>query len=81
MSRDGTVVQDVTPDETAQFYIAHCDYVAVGRFTAITVADYHRITSKTVEALFVADEILVGPELVTVRVRMLEACLCNRGTP
>ena len=79
VERDGTVVQDVTPDEMAQFYIAHCDYVAVGRFTAITVADYDRIVPKTVEASFVADEVLVGPELFTVRVRMLGGMLVQPG--
>ena len=76
---DGTVVQQVEPAEMADFYIEHCDFIAVGRFSAVTVADYHEIRPRNVEALFVTDEILVGAELAAVRVKVSYFMLVQPG--
>ena len=76
---DGSVTQRVAPADLAQFYTKHCDYVAVGRFSAVTIVDYDRALPRNVEALFTADELLLGPDLRAVRVRISGSMLVRPG--
>ena len=79
VKEDGSVVQERPPDETARLYVEHCDFVALGRFPAITAAEYDRETPATVVALFRPEEVLLGPQLAAARVRIAGDMLVEPG--
>lgn len=75
----GTTVQGQSPAEMARTYVEHCDFAALGRFTAVTVEDYHESTQVAVQALFVVDEVLLGAPRVAVKVKVSEGMLVAPG--
>ncbi len=76
---DGSITQKIAPEDMAQIYIEHCDFVALGRFSAITVIDYEKRSPSNVKALFATDEVLLGPELAGVRVSVAGGMLVQPG--
>ena len=79
VEKDGSVIQRVTAARVAQYYLEHCDLIALGRFSAVTIVDYDRARPRDVEALFTIDEVLLGPELGAVKVSMEGGMLVRPG--
>ena len=77
---DGSVTWHLAPDDMARWYMTHCDLVAVGRFSAVTVKDYDQnVQMSGVEALFAVDEVLLGADVTEVKVRISEGMLVQPG--
>ena len=79
IAADGTVEQRIAPADMARIYIEHCDFVALGRFAAVTVADYDKVSPESVVALFVTDDVLIGQPLDAVRVEVHHSMLVQPG--
>lgn len=75
---DGTVLQETKPLDMARYY-RQCDFVATGRFSAVTIADYDMRSPEAVVAVFETEEVLVGAELAYVRVRVAGGMLVQPG--
>ena len=78
MKRDGSLVWQDAPDEMARLY-EHCDFVALGRFSTITITEYDTKALYAVVALFEPEEVLLGPQLAGVRVRIPASMLVEPG--
>ena len=67
---DGSVVHEMSPARMARIYTEHCDLVAMGRFSAITITDYDEKRPENVKGHFLVDEVLHGPQLDGFRIRV-----------
>ena len=76
---DGTVDQRTAPADMARVYMEHCDFVALGRFEAVTIEDYDQVAPESVLALFVTDDVLIGQPLDAVRVEVYHSMLVEPG--